>query len=137
MAFTTAVDLFPVSDTPMVSMQRIQKQNVILPSVSAADNTDEIAGKLKDVGPATVELISGSNWEPLWDRWVHQHHYLGFRKLLGHRLKYLAFLNDRPVAAPVLERAGLEAGRKRPFLSVGRRVNGNDTCINWPPTAAF
>ncbi len=31
-------------------------------------------------------------------------HYLGYRKLLGHSLKYLAFVNNRPVAgAPALK----------------------------------
>jgi SRSO17 transposase len=37
--------------------------------------------------------------EPLWDSLVCAHHYLGYQKLLGHRIKYLAFLHDRPVAA--------------------------------------
>jgi len=54
---------------------------------------------LSDFCPATVEPISGSGWEPLWDRWVSRHHYLGYQRLLGHRLKYFAFFKDRPVAA--------------------------------------
>jgi SRSO17 transposase len=98
-AFATAVDLFPVNASPMVSMQQFKKTNVIPLPVPAAANKDAIAGKLNDFGPATVEPISGSNWEPLWDRWVRQHHYLGYRRLLGHRLKYFAFLKGRPVAA--------------------------------------
>ena len=98
-AFADALDLFPFNDAPMVSMQKFQKPNVILPTVPAVANTDAIAGKLNDFGPATVEPISGSRWEPLWDQWVRQHHYLGYRQLLGHRLKYFAFLKDRPVAA--------------------------------------
>jgi hypothetical protein len=71
--FTTAVDLFPVSDTSMVSMQQFLKQNVILPPDPDAAKTEAIAGKLSALGPATVEPISGSSWESLWDRWVHQH----------------------------------------------------------------
>jgi SRSO17 transposase len=98
-AFAAAVDLFPVNDILMESMQQFQNPNVILPPVPAAANTDTIAGKLNDFGPATVEPISGSSWEPLWDQWVRQHHYLGYQQLLGHRLKYFAFLQDRPVAA--------------------------------------
>jgi SRSO17 transposase len=83
----------------MKSMQQIQKPSVILPPVPDATNTAAIAGKLNDFGPAVVEPISGSGWEPLWDQWVSQHHYLGYRRLLGHQLKYFAFLQDRPVAA--------------------------------------
>ncbi len=98
-AFAAVEDLFPVNDTPIESMHQFQKPSVMLPPVPATANTNAIAGKLKDIGPATVEPISGSGWEPLWDRWVREHHYLGYRKLLGHRLKYFAFLEDRPVAA--------------------------------------
>ena len=122
-AFTDAVDLFPVNDIPMESMQRFQKPNLILPPVPAAANTDVIAGKLTDFGPATVEPISGSSWEPLWDRWVSQHHYLGYRQLLGHRLKYFAFLKDRPVAALSWSAPALKLAARDRFIgwSPGQR----------------
>jgi len=42
--------------------------------------------------PITVEVASHSPAEPLWDQLVRGHHYLGYQKLLGHRLKYLACL---------------------------------------------
>ncbi|WP_372677854.1 IS701 family transposase [Desulfosarcina sp.] len=70
-----------------------------MPQVPAVVNTDAIAGVLSDYCPATVAPISGSKWEPLWDQWISRHHYLGYQRLLGHRLKYLAFFKDRPVAA--------------------------------------
>ncbi|WP_054695783.1 IS701 family transposase [Desulfosarcina cetonica] len=80
-------------------MQSTQKQNDGLPPVPVVINTEAIAGTLNDFGPAIVKPVGGSDWESLWDRWVSRHHYLGYRQLLGHRLKYLAFLKDRPVAA--------------------------------------
>jgi hypothetical protein len=46
-----------------------------------------------------LELVSQSPLESLWDELVREHHYLGYRRLLGHRLKYAAFAGDRPVAA--------------------------------------
>jgi SRSO17 transposase len=49
--------------------------------------------------PITVEVASHAPVEPLWDQLVRCHHYLGYQKLLGHRLKYLACLQGRPVAA--------------------------------------
>jgi len=97
--FSAAVDLCPVNDNPMATMQPTQKPSDILPPVPAVVNTDAIAGVLKQFGPTTVEPISGSGWEPLWDQWVSRHHYLGYQRLLGHRLKYFAFSKDRPVAA--------------------------------------
>lgn len=98
-ALPAAVDLCPVNDNAIGVMRPAQTKSDILPPVPAVATTDAIVGVLSDFGPATVIPVDGSGWEPLWDRWVSQHHYLGYRRLLGHRLKYVAFLKDRPVAA--------------------------------------
>ncbi len=47
----------------------------------------------------TLAVASQSKMEPLWDQLVRGYPYLGYQRLLGHRLKYLAFLQGRPVAA--------------------------------------
>jgi SRSO17 transposase len=58
-----------------------------------------LIGNLNDFLPVTLKLVSGSELEPVWDYYVKQFHYLGYQKLLGHRLKYLALIRDLPVAA--------------------------------------
>jgi SRSO17 transposase len=58
-----------------------------------------ICGALHAWPPLTIQVVSQSPLEPLWDQLVRRYHYLGYQKLLGHRLKYLAWLQDRPVAA--------------------------------------
>jgi SRSO17 transposase len=62
-------------------------------------NTEPITGDLKELGPVTLKLANERTLEPLWDQLVSQHHYLGYKRLLGHRLKYLAFIGKRPVSA--------------------------------------
>jgi len=62
-------------------------------------NTEPIAGDLKKLGTVTLKLANERTLESLWDQLVSQYHYLSYRKLLGHRLKYLAFIKNRPVAA--------------------------------------
>jgi len=62
-------------------------------------DTSPIHGAVHTVPPITVEVASHAPLEPLWDRLVRGYHYLGYQKLLGHRLKYLALLEGRPVAA--------------------------------------
>lgn len=83
-------------------------------------DTTPISGKLSDFAPVTLELASGSHWELLWGRLVAKHHYLGYRKLLGHRLKYIAFLENRPVAA---------LSWSAPALKMAAR----DSFIGWSP----
>jgi hypothetical protein len=56
----------------------------------------DITNKLHSV---VLECVSGTKLETLWDDLLTSHHYLRYKKLLGHRLKYLAFIQDRPVAA--------------------------------------
>ncbi len=56
-------------------------------------------GSLKNFSPVNLQQVYGSELEPLWNELVQRHHYLGHRNLLGKRLKYLAFLENYPVAA--------------------------------------
>lgn len=56
-------------------------------------------GILSKLDSVTLECVSGTRSEHLWNDLVNAHHYLKCKKLLGHRLKYLAFIQDRPVAA--------------------------------------
>jgi len=58
-----------------------------------------LIGSVRSLPPVTLELVSGSDLEPVWDYYVKQFHYLGYQNLLGHRLKYLALIQDHPVAA--------------------------------------
>ena len=68
-------------------------------SVIAFFNTEPLHASLREVQPLSVELVSCTEREPLWDLLVREFHYLGYQKLLGHRLKYLALSRGRPVAA--------------------------------------
>jgi len=79
-------------------MLRFGSQLRIAPDESPFD-TSPIQGELRTGAPVTVEVASHSPRESLWDRLVRGYHYLGYQKLLGHRLKYLALLQGQPVAA--------------------------------------
>ena len=62
-------------------------------------DSSPICGAVHTLPAVTLQVASQSNLEIVWDHLVRQHHYLGYQRLLGHRLKYLAFMQDRPVAA--------------------------------------
>ncbi len=64
-----------------------------------AIDTVSILGTLATLPAVTLQVASGTELEHVWDRLVQRHHYLGYQRLLGHRLKYLALMGDRPVAA--------------------------------------
>lgn len=62
-------------------------------------DAEPICGPLKSLPPISLKLVSQTESEPLWDRLVSRYHYLGYQNLLGRRLKYLCFIQDRPVSA--------------------------------------
>ena len=77
---------------------------------------ETFCGNLKSLRPITLELVSGSDLEPVWDYLVKQFHYLGYQKLLGHRLKYLALVGEHPVAALSWSAAALKIGVRDRFI---------------------
>lgn len=66
--------------------------------------------------PITIQVASESDQEPLWDHLVRRHHYLGYQKLLGHRIKYLAYIQDRPVAAISFSAPALKLRTRDKFI---------------------
>jgi len=62
-------------------------------------DTHCMSGSVSSHKAVSIEIVSSSPLEELWDELVQTHHYLGYRKLIGRRLKYLAFIEQRPVAA--------------------------------------
>ena len=88
----------PCADISMPERLRLGGHLRTAPGECPLDSSP-IRGDLRTWPPITVEVASHSPAEPLWDQLVRGYHYLGYQKLLGHRLKYLACLQGRPVAA--------------------------------------
>ncbi len=61
-------------------------------------DTKSIIGSI-DNFTINIRMVSHSSLEPDWDQLVSSYHYLGYKKLLGHRLKYMAFIENQPIAA--------------------------------------
>lgn len=55
-------------------------------------------GTLSDFGPVSIKLVRHTELEPLYTSLIHQHHYLGYQQIVGAHLKYMAFIDNRPVA---------------------------------------
>lgn len=82
------------SDDFMMSKKSLPEEQNLFPF-----DVSPIRGTIHALPSIDLQLVSRSHVEPLWDDLVQRHHYLGYQRLLGHRLKYLAFIQDRPVAA--------------------------------------
>jgi len=96
-----STDLLRPFNTEVLSttMQQTIINNKIIADYSAPIKAKPITDQLHNLSAVSVKLISGSDLEPVWDQLVSSYHYLGYQKLIGHRLKYLALIEDQPVAA--------------------------------------
>ena len=103
---------------PRLSSASNEKRNRTIPVV----NIDQ--SPLQDT-PANLrvvdlKLVRNTKLEPLYNSLIQQHHYLGYRQIVGNHLKYIAFIGDRPVAC-------LGWG------SAAWKVKPRDTLIGWDP----
>ena len=68
------------------------------PSNVVSYDTDELKGTISDFGSLTIQMVRRSPEEALWDHMVDKYHYLARPWIVGSYLKYIAYLESRPVA---------------------------------------
>jgi SRSO17 transposase len=112
--FRSSCEVRPIKPHPIFFKAAGVQQPVQL-SLFEVD-TEPMVGSLAAFLPVSLQLVSHTSQEPLWDQLVRQYHYLGCRKLLGRRLKYLAFSGNRPVAALSWSAAALKTGARDEYI---------------------
>ena len=81
---------------PAIHDGRNKKRNQSIPFVPT--DTTPLNAKLYELGPVQLKLVRSTELEALYNSLVQEHHYLGFCQIVGNHLKYIAFIDDRPVA---------------------------------------
>lgn len=92
------------------------------PGCNSNKKATVLPGSFEKFPKVSLIQINGTEKESLWNELVQTHHYLGFKKLLGKRLKYLAFIEERPVAA-------------LSWSAPAKRINARDSFIGWSDDA--
>ena len=93
-------------------------ENVVQIDIGTFEKQTQFAGSLKEFSPSYLQQVYGSDLELLWDELVQRYHYLGYKRLLGKRLKYLAFIENCPVAA-------------MSWSAPAKRLEARDRFIGW------
>ena len=83
-------------------------------------DTSSLHCTLQEMRPLQIEMVSGNDDEHLWDELVRRYHYLGYRQMVGCRLKYLVFHHDRPIAAFGWQAAALKVEVRDRFICWSR-----------------
>lgn len=79
-------------------------------------DTTPIECSLSELDTIQIKLVSSAPLESLWDFLVSEYHYLGHQKIIGKRLKYLAFSGERVVAALGWKSASLKLESRDCFI---------------------
>jgi len=103
---------------PRINNANNDKRNRSIPVVDI-DQTP-LSDKLANLAPIDLKPVRNTEPEPLYNSLIHQHYYLGYRQIVGNHLKYIAFINERPVAC-------LGWG------SAAWKVKSRDNFIGWQP----
>jgi hypothetical protein len=57
-----------------------------------------LTGMVKDHPSLELKCLSTPQEHKLWNRITHSYHYQGYQLIVGKYLKYIAYIDDRPVA---------------------------------------
>ena len=81
---------------PRLNSANNEKRNRCIPVVKI--DQIPLQDKLSNLAPVDLKPVRNTKLEPLYNSLIHQHHYLGYRQIVGNHLKYIAFIGHRPVA---------------------------------------
>jgi hypothetical protein len=103
---------------------RNKKRNQTIPFVPT-DKTP-LNAKLSELEPAQLKQIRNSELEALYNSLVQEHHYLGFRQIVGNHLKYMAFIGERPVACIGWGSAAWSVKSRESFVGWDKKTKENN-----------
>jgi len=109
---------------PRFNSAHNDKRNRSIPLVEI-DQTP-LQGTLSDLPPVTLKLVRHTSLEPLYNSLVQQHHYLGYRQIVGNHLKYIAFLDGRAVACLGWGSAAWSVKSRESFIGWNRSTKGKN-----------
>lgn len=81
-----------------------------------------IEGELRELGPLDFQLVRRTGDEPLFNSLLEQHHYLRYEQPVGAQLKYLVWVQSRPIACLA-------------WSSAPRHLGARDRYIGWSAEA--
>ena len=101
-----------------------EKRNRFIPIVEI-DQTP-IKSNLANLESVELRPIRNTKLEPLYNSLVQEHHYLGFRQIVGNHLKYIAFIGNRPVACLGWGSAAWSVKSRDAFIGWNKKTKENN-----------
>ena len=84
-----------------------------------------MTGSASEYQPLKYVMVNGRSEEWLWDEMVRRWHYLGYKKMIGQRTKYLVYWQEMPIGAISFNRASLHVGVRDRWLEWDEETRRN------------
>jgi hypothetical protein len=104
------IQLPAVRQRPHNPLARRQKPEPIL------IDTTRIESSLKTVQPIQIQQVRRSGDEALFNSMIEEHHYLGYEQPVGEHLKYIVWVQGRPIACVAWSSAPRHLGCRDRFI---------------------
>ncbi|MFC1814695.1 Druantia anti-phage system protein DruA [Thermodesulfobacteriota bacterium] len=101
-----------------------EKRNRSIPVVEV--DQSPVNCKLADLLPVELKPVRNTEFEPLYNSLVQEHHYLGYRQIVGNHLKYMVFIGDRPVACIGWGSAAWSVKSRDAFVGWNKNIKENN-----------
>jgi len=85
-------------------------------------DTTPVQDQLRHLQPLVFEQVRRTDREPLFNSLIEEHHYLGYQQPVGEHLKYLVWMQGRPLACVA-------------WSSAPRHIASRDRYIGWSAEA--
>ncbi len=85
-----------------------------------------LQGKPSQFPPVKIQLVRNTSLEPLYNSLIQQHHYLGYRQIVGNHLKYIAFIGEQPVACLGWGSAAWSVKSRESFIGWNKATKENN-----------
>ena len=79
-------------------------------------DTTPLQGPLSQLGPLRFQQVRRTGDEPVFNSLIEHHHYLGYEQPVGEHLKYLVWVQGRPVACLAWRSAPRHLGSRDRFI---------------------
>jgi hypothetical protein len=101
-----------------------EKRNKFIPVVEINQTT--INCNLSDLPSVELKSVRNNELEPLYNSLIQQHHYLGYRQIVGSHLKYIAFIDGQPVACLGWGSAAWSVKSRDAFIGWDKKTKENN-----------
>jgi len=101
-----------------------EKRNQSIPVVTVG--TSPLNSKLSSLPPVELKSVRNTKLEPLYNSLVQEHHYLGYRQIVGNHLKYIAFIGEQPVACLGWGSAAWSVKSREAFIGWDKKTKENN-----------